>query len=65
MYFALRAALGPALESLILLDRLMFLAEASSPGAPQAAGPLRLHLAPLFEAARSPRNFVLAAWKPA
>ncbi|KAM0863633.1 hypothetical protein ACQ4PT_044450 [Festuca glaucescens] len=54
-FWCLRAALGPLVETYILLDRLLFLQEQGS--AVQAS------LFPLFDPAMSPRNMVVVAWK--
>jgi hypothetical protein len=54
LYYALRLAMAPAIESLLLLDRLLFLRE--QPGVAAAA-------IPLFDPRVSPRNFVLAAYR--
>ena len=54
-FWCLRAALGPLVETYILLDRLLFLQEQGS--AFQAS------LFPLFDPAMSPRNMAVVAWK--
>uniref|UniRef100_A0ACD5YEL5 Uncharacterized protein n=1 Tax=Avena sativa TaxID=4498 RepID=A0ACD5YEL5_AVESA len=54
-FWCLRAALGPLVETYILLDRLLFLQEQGS--AVQAS------LFPLFDPAMSPRNMAVVAWK--
>ncbi|XP_078063293.1 methyltransferase-like protein 25B [Mustelus asterias] len=52
-YFCLSLVLAPAIESLILLDRVIFLKEQNFP----------CELIPLFDPTFSPRNFVLVAAK--
>ncbi|PKA66016.1 hypothetical protein AXF42_Ash010425 [Apostasia shenzhenica] len=54
-YWSLRAALGPVIESYILLDRLLFLQE--------KAGVVEAHLVPLFDPKQSPRNVAIVARK--
>ncbi|CAJ1958009.1 unnamed protein product [Sphenostylis stenocarpa] len=54
-YWSLRAALGPLLETLILLDRLLFLQEQGSA--------LEACLLPIFDANISPRNVAIIAKK--
>ncbi|XP_060066540.1 methyltransferase-like protein 25B [Ylistrum balloti] len=50
-FYTLRLSLGPVVESLILLDRMLFLYEQGIPSV----------LLPIFDPALSPRNFVLLA----
>ncbi|XP_069138875.1 methyltransferase-like protein 25B [Argopecten irradians] len=52
-FYTLRLSLAPVVESLILLDRMMYLYEHGIPSA----------LMPIFDPALSPRNFVLLASK--
>ena len=52
---ALRAALGPLLETLIILDRLLFLQEQGSA--------LEACLLPIFDPKISPRNVAIIAKK--
>lgn len=54
-YWSLRAALGPVLESLILLDRLLFLQEQESA--------FEVVILPIFDPALSPRNLAIIARK--
>lgn len=54
-YWSLRAALGPVLETLILLDRLLFLQEQGSS--------VEALILPIFDPALSPRNMALIAKK--
>ncbi|KAM3254100.1 hypothetical protein ACQJBY_047926 [Aegilops geniculata] len=54
-FWCLRAALGPLVETYILLDRLLFLQEQGSA--------VEASLFPLFDPAMSPRNMALVAWK--
>ncbi|KAI3688441.1 hypothetical protein L2E82_46021 [Cichorium intybus] len=54
-YWSLRAALGPVLETLILLDRLLFLQE-------QGQG-VEAVMLPIFDPTVSPRNIALIATK--
>ncbi|CAJ2659290.1 unnamed protein product [Trifolium pratense] len=54
-YWSLRAALGPLLETLILLDRLLFLQEQGSA--------LEAYLLPIFDPNISPRNVAIIAKK--
>ncbi|KAL5079102.1 hypothetical protein RYX36_007523 [Vicia faba] len=54
-YWSLRAALGPLLETLILLDRLLFLQEQGSV--------LEAYLLPIFDPNISPRNVAIIAKK--
>lgn len=54
-YWSLRAALGPLLETLILLDRLLFLQEQGSA--------LEAYLLPIFDPSISPRNVAIIAKK--
>ncbi|XP_027342330.1 protein RRNAD1 isoform X2 [Abrus precatorius] len=54
-YWTLRAALGPLLETLILLDRLLFLQEQGSV--------LEAYLLPIFDPTISPRNVAIIAKK--
>ncbi|KAF1866877.1 hypothetical protein Lal_00018263 [Lupinus albus] len=54
-YWSLRAALGPLLETLILLDRLLFLQEQGSK--------LEAYLLPIFDPNISPRNVAIIAKK--
>lgn len=54
-YWSLRAALGPLLETLILLDRLLFLQE--------QGGALEAYLLPIFDPNISPRNVAVIAKK--
>ncbi|CAK7355494.1 unnamed protein product [Dovyalis caffra] len=52
-YWSLRAALGPLLETLLLLDRLLFLQEQGSS--------LEAVMLPIFDPALSPRNVAIIA----
>ncbi|KAH8503114.1 hypothetical protein H0E87_014428 [Populus deltoides] len=52
-YWSLRAALGPLLETLLLLDRLLFLQEQGSS--------LEAIMLPIFDPALSPRNVAIIA----
>ncbi|XP_015888360.3 uncharacterized protein LOC107423331 [Ziziphus jujuba] len=54
-YWSLRAALGPVLETLILLDRLLFLQEQGSS--------IEAVILPIFDPALSPRNVAIIAEK--
>lgn len=54
-YWSLRAALGPVLETLILLDRLLLLQEYGSD--------LEASLLPIFKPVLSPRNMAIIAKK--
>ncbi|XP_054815979.1 uncharacterized protein LOC129315874 isoform X2 [Prosopis cineraria] len=54
-YWSLRAALGPLLETLILLDRLLFLQEQGSV--------VEAYLVPIFDPSLSPRNVAIIAKK--
>ncbi|KAE8699113.1 protein RRNAD1-like isoform X3 [Hibiscus syriacus] len=55
VYWSLRAAFGPLLETLILLDRLLFLQE--------QGGKLEAVMLPIFDPAISPRNVAIIAKK--
>ncbi|KAL7130646.1 hypothetical protein ABFS83_13G148800 [Erythranthe nasuta] len=55
-YWALRAGLGPVLETLLLLDRLLFLQE-------QGNSLIEAVMLPLFDPLLSPRNMALIAEK--
>ena len=54
-YWSLRAALGPVLETILLLDRLLFLQEQGNS--------LKVLMLPIFDPALSPRNVALISWK--
>ncbi|XP_042485308.1 protein RRNAD1 [Macadamia integrifolia] len=54
-YWSLRAALGPLLETLILLDRLLFLQEQGNL--------VEATVVPIFNPRLSPRNVAIIAWK--
>ena len=54
-YLALRAAIGPLLESIVLCDQLIFLQEHGSCAEVRAV--------PVFEPSRSPRNIAIVALK--
>ncbi|KAJ7981991.1 protein RRNAD1 isoform X1 [Quillaja saponaria] len=54
-YWSLRASLGPLLETLILLDRLLFLQE--------QGGSLEAFMLPIFDPILSPRNVAIIAKK--
>lgn len=54
-YWSLRAALGPVLETLLLLDRLLFLQEKGKP--------VEVVMLPIFDPSLSPRNMALIAKK--
>uniref|UniRef100_A0A0E0MPG6 Methyltransferase domain-containing protein n=1 Tax=Oryza punctata TaxID=4537 RepID=A0A0E0MPG6_ORYPU len=54
-FWCLRVALGPLVESYILLDRLLFLQEQGSV--------IEASLFPLFNPTMSPRNMAIIAWK--
>ncbi|TYI16744.1 hypothetical protein ES332_A08G274900v1 [Gossypium tomentosum] len=56
IYWSLRAAFGPLLETLILLDRLLFLQEQGDV--------LESVMLPIFDPAISPRNVAIIAKKP-
>lgn len=55
-YWTLRAALGPVLETLLLLDRLLYLQE-------QGNVLSQAVMVPLFDPVLSPRNVALIATK--
>jgi len=52
-YWSIRAALGPVLETLILLDRLMFLQEQGDS--------IKVVMLPIFDPTISPRNVAIIA----
>ncbi|XP_060572310.1 methyltransferase-like protein 25B [Ruditapes philippinarum] len=52
-FYTIRLALAPVVETLVLLDRMMFLFEKGHVSA----------LVPVFDPELSPRNFVLLSWK--
>ena len=54
MYWALRATLAPVVESLILVNRALYLDE---------AGVRQVSICPIFDPAISPRNFAIVANK--
>lgn len=54
-YWSLRAALGPLLETFILLDRLLFLQEAGNS--------IEAMMLPIFDPELSPRNVAIIAKK--
>jgi hypothetical protein len=54
-FWCLRVALGPLVETYILLDRLLFLQEQGSV--------IEASLFPLFNPTMSPRNMAIIAWK--
>lgn len=54
-YWTLRAAFGPLLETLLLLDRLLFLQEQGSS--------IEVVMLPIFDPALSPRNVAIIAKK--
>ncbi|KAG8092922.1 hypothetical protein GUJ93_ZPchr0012g20860 [Zizania palustris] len=54
-FWCLRTALGPLVETYILLDRLLFLQE--------QGGVVEASLFPLFNPTMSPRNMAIIAWK--
>lgn len=54
-YWSLRAALGPLLETILLLDRLLFLQEQGDS--------LEVLMLPIFDPTLSPRNVALIARK--
>lgn len=54
-YWSLRAALGPVLETFLLLDRLLFLQEQGSS--------IEAVMLPIFDPALSPRNVAIIAKK--
>ncbi|XP_041648515.1 protein RRNAD1 [Cheilinus undulatus] len=54
VYFSLSLLLAPVVETLVLLDRMIYLQENG----------VESHLVPLFDPNFSPRNFVLVALKP-
>lgn len=54
-YWSLRAALGPVLETVLLLDRLLFLQEQGSS--------LNVDMLPIFDPVISPRNVAIIARK--
>ncbi|KAL2943573.1 Protein RRNAD1, partial [Bienertia sinuspersici] len=53
-YWSLRAALGPLLETLLLLDRLLFLQEQEN---------VEVRMLPIFDPVLSPRNLAIIAKK--
>ncbi|XP_005097520.1 protein RRNAD1 [Aplysia californica] len=53
-FYTLRLSLAPAVETLLLLDRMLFLFEKGIPSV----------LVPIFDSSISPRNFALLAVKP-
>ena len=53
-YWALRAVLAPVVESLVLIDRVLYLTEQGIPS---------VELLPVFDPAISPRNFAIIASK--
>ncbi|XP_074362593.1 uncharacterized protein LOC141702892 isoform X1 [Apium graveolens] len=54
-YWSLRAALGPVLETILLLDRLLFLQEQGNS--------LEVLMLPIFNPTLSPRNVAFISWK--
>ncbi|KAK1393146.1 methyltransferase-like protein 25 [Heracleum sosnowskyi] len=54
-YWSLRAALGPVLETILLLDRLLFLQEQGNS--------LEVLMLPIFDPTLSPRNVAFISWK--
>ena len=54
-YWALRAALGPLVETYVLLDRLLFLQEQGQE--------MKVNMVPLFDPLLSPRNVAIIAVK--
>lgn len=54
-YWSLRAALGPVLETILLLDRLLFLQEKGNS--------LKILMLPVFNPTLSPRNVAFISWK--
>lgn len=54
IFYALRLMIAPAIENLLLLDRLLYLREL--PG-------VRAELRPVFDPGLSPRTFTISAWK--
>ncbi|XP_040385242.1 protein RRNAD1 isoform X2 [Oryza brachyantha] len=54
-FWCLRTALGPLVETYILLDRLLFIQEQGSA--------IEAYLFPLFDPTMSPRNMAIIAWK--
>lgn len=54
-YWSLRAALGPVFETIVLLDRLLFLQEHDKF--------LEAYILPIFDPVLSPRNVALIAKK--
>lgn len=54
-YWTLRACLGPLVETLLLLDRLLFLQE--------QGGSLKAMMLPIFDPILSPRNVAIIAHK--
>ncbi|GAB2284861.1 hypothetical protein Dimus_019313 [Dionaea muscipula] len=55
-YWSLRAALGPLLETLVLLDRMLFIQE-------HCSSDVLLHIVPIFDPLLSPRNLAIIARK--
>ncbi len=62
MFFMLRLALAPCVESLVLLDRAIFLIEQSTTAtSTHTHRPVQVWLIPIFDPTISPRNIVLIA----
>lgn len=59
IFFMLRLALAPCVESLILLDRAIFLAERSASHTHHR--PVAVNLLPVFDPKISPRNIAVVA----
>lgn len=65
VFFMLRLAMAPCVESLVLLDRAIFLMETNTEAGSQCSGhthrPVQVQLAPIFDPRISPRNIALIA----
>lgn len=60
MFFMLRVALAPCVESLLLLDRAIFLTEQNISSSQQL---VEVNLVPIFDPTISPRNMALVAFQ--
>ena len=61
-FFMLRLAMAPCVESLILLDRAIFLTELNTTAVRLTTHkPVQVHLVPIFDPRLSPRNIALIA----
>ena len=63
MFFMLRLALAPCVESLLLLDRALYLMGGASRGQTHKQDVLNVELLPIFDPKLSPRNIALIAVK--